>query len=306
MIPPLSAPTFESWRFSDGYVARGRTWNCGARAAASRAPASTTGILYLHGIQSHGGWYEWSASVLAASGSPVVLCDRRGSGLNDAARGDAPSPQRLLQDLDELAAALRERTGVTRVAVVGVSWGGKLAIAWLRRGSAEARRASHLMLIAPGLFPRVDVSPLTKLGIAGALLFGGRWRFEIPLSEPALFTDNPAGQAFIANDHHKLTRATARFLFGSARLDAAVRRTPSRGLRVDVQALLAGQDRIIHSGKTAAWLERSAARSARVEWLDEAGHTLEFEPDRTEFESLLREWSTCFGTDSGDGAGHVR
>ena len=44
-------------------------------------------IVYLHGIQSHGGWYEGSCAHLAAAGFPVYFLDRRGSGLNEQDRG---------------------------------------------------------------------------------------------------------------------------------------------------------------------------------------------------------------------------
>ena len=64
-----------------------------------------------------------------------------------------------------------------------------------------------------GLFPSVDVGFATRAGIGLSLLAGGRRMFAIPLNDPALFTDNPAGHEFIAGDPLKLTHATARFFW---------------------------------------------------------------------------------------------
>ncbi|MBU0618189.1 MAG: alpha/beta hydrolase, partial [Planctomycetes bacterium] len=111
MRPPLIPPVFQRWTMSDGYLLRGRVWSP-SLGDASRA------IIYLHGIQSHGGWFEWSASVLASAGCTVVLPDRRGSGLNDAHRGDTPSWQRWLLDIDELAAWTQAEFGAERIDLV--------------------------------------------------------------------------------------------------------------------------------------------------------------------------------------------
>ncbi len=46
-------------------------------------------VVMLHGIQSHSGWYEGSGEHLAQAGVSVLAPDRRGSGMNGEARGDA-------------------------------------------------------------------------------------------------------------------------------------------------------------------------------------------------------------------------
>ena len=128
-------------------------------ASVARGPTAAT--IYLHGIQSHGGWYEWSASLLADGENPVLMPDRRGSGLNQAARGDVPCFRRWLEDLDELSAWARSEFGIERFDVVGVSWGGKLAAAWALE---RPELVSRLLLIAPGLFPAVGVGLAGRAG----------------------------------------------------------------------------------------------------------------------------------------------
>ncbi|MEW6250388.1 MAG: alpha/beta fold hydrolase [Planctomycetota bacterium] len=244
-------------------------------------------IFYLHGIQSHGGWFEWSASALAATGRPVILPDRRGSGLNSAARGDMPSYARLLDDLDELAGWAGREFGPLPLAVVGVSWGGKLAVAWaLRRPDHVVR----VLLVAPGLFPAVDVGFLNRLRIGVSLLRQPVRDFPIPLDDPALFTDDPDGQRFIAEDPLKLSTATARFFYESARLDQHLTRAARGSLAAETTLVLAERDRIIRNRPTRAWLDRLTDGAAAVETLAGA-HTLEFERDTRGLQGLLEAWA---------------
>ena len=267
---------------SDGYELRGRFWP-------SNQGQCDCGILYVHGIQSHGGWFEWSAAQLARSGSPVLLTDRRGSGLNQAARGDTPTMARWLDDLDELADGLRRECGCAHVGIVGVSWGGKLALAWaLRRPQLAAR----VLLIAPGVFPMIDVGLLERLRIGLALLTKPQSEFRIPLDDPALFTDSPAGRTFIANDPLKLTHATARFLYASVQLDRVLRRAAAGALQADTTLILAGRERIVRNAVTFAWLQRLAVHMPTVHTLPDAAHTLEFEPDVAVLGELLQAWTS--------------
>ncbi len=281
MRRPLAPPRFVQWPVSDGYVLHGRSWPpAGGRC--------THPILYLHGIQSHGAWFEWSASLLAETGRAVLLADRRGSGLNDVARGDTPSAQRCLDDLDEIADAAARDLAAEQFDVVGVSWGGKLATAWALRRPERVRR---ILLIAPGLFPAVDVGAAGRVRIGVSLLTRPTRMLSIPLNDPALFTDNPAGQTFIADDPLKLTAATARFFYESAKLDRMLVRAARGTLCAVATLVLAGHDRIIRNEPTLRWLERLAARPPSVHCLAESAHTLEFEPDVTALERVLSPWA---------------
>lgn len=279
MRRPSITPQIQSWKMSDGYELRGRVWP-------PRNPAAGV-ILYFHGIQSHGGWFEWSASLLGESGAGVLLVDRRGSGLNQVARGDAPSVERWLQDIDEYAAWAGREFGATRFPLVGVSWGGQLAAAWAAR---RPNIAGAVLLIAPGFFPAVDLSVLAKLGVGLALLAGGGRSFEIPLDDPALFTDNPAGRDYIQSDPIRLRRVTARFMWHSRQLNKLVRGLKAGALGSQVTLLLAGRERIIRNTITEL-LVRSICETARVVRFPDAAHTLEFEPNLSEFSAALRNWA---------------
>lgn len=233
-------------------------------------------VLYIHGIQSHGVWFERSAERLAESGCAVLLPDRRGSGRNQADRGHAESPRQLVDDLLVALAGLAARTGLPRVTVVAVSWGGKLALALARRAPRQLER---LVLVAPGLFPQVDIPLAEKWSVAWSSIFRPRRRFGVPLDDPELFTATDRWLDFIRSDPLAVREVTARFLVTSRRLDWLVRAYGRRPPAVPLRVFLAGRDRIIDNERTRQFVRglRLADR-AMVEHPD-AHHTLEFEPD---------------------------
>lgn len=261
----MTAPTLIQIPLSDGYACHARLW----------LPQSMRrSVLYLHGIQSHGGWYEASASYLYDHGYAVLMPDRRGSGLNQQDRGHTPSARRLLQDIVEYLNELQRRTTADTSHVVGVSWGGKLALAAFRYAPTRIR---SLSLVAPGLFPKVDLPLLQKVRVGLSILAAPRALFEIPLNDPELFTANPDRQQFIRDDPLKLTRVSASFLIASRQLDRyglALRKT-SRGCPLGV--FLAGQDRIIHNARTSDFVRRLRWRDRSIVTYPDAHHTLEFE-----------------------------
>jgi alpha-beta hydrolase superfamily lysophospholipase len=253
--------TIDTFTASDGYCFRYRRFPAGG------APRGR--VVALHGIQSHGGWYTASCRYLARAGYAVDFLDRRGAGLNDLARGDAPGFRRLLDDIAEFL-----RTGEPAF-VMGISWGGKLAVGLEHRYPGITR---GLILLTPGICPRIRPPARVRLGILFSRLLAPRRLFPIPLDDPALFTGDPSRQAFIRDDPLSLRKATARFLVSSVHLDIVLRRAP-RHVRVPVLLLLAGRDRIIDNTRTRAYVARFASADRQVIEYPEAHHTLEFEPE---------------------------
>jgi alpha-beta hydrolase superfamily lysophospholipase len=269
----LADPALRAFTAGDGYVWRYRGYEpAGGRRAS---------VVALHGIQSHGGWYEQSCARLRDAGYAAYLLDRRGCGLNTLDRGDAPSFRRLLDDVAEFV-----RTVQRPVYLVGISWGGKLAAALPRRHPALA---DGLVLIAPGLCPRVRPGPYQRLRILASRFIAPRRLFPIPLNDPELFTANAARQHFIRDDRLALREATARLLFESARMDIYLR-FAARHVTAPVLVLLAGHDRIIDNAATRRYVERFHSPYRTVIEYPAAHHTLEFEPGGPPFLTDLLAW----------------
>jgi alpha-beta hydrolase superfamily lysophospholipase len=269
----------ETHTSSDGYAWRYR------RYLPSGAPRAH--VVCLHGIQSHAGWYEYSCTRLSEAGFAVSFLDRRGCGMNQQDRGDAPSFRRLLDDIAEFIWPLPRP-----VFLVAISWGGKLGVAFQRRHQGIV---DGLALLCPGIFPKAGTPFLRRLLIAARRLLTPRKLFPIPLSEPELFTDTPRWQQFIRQDPLGLHQATARLMVESVRLDAYLRFVP-RYVKVPVLLMLAEKDRIINNSRTRRYVERFPSSSKRIVEYSGAHHTLEFDPEPDRFVADLVDWLGSTGS----------
>ncbi|HYV39881.1 MAG TPA: alpha/beta fold hydrolase, partial [Gemmataceae bacterium] len=167
-----------------------------------------------------------------------------------------------------------------------LSWGGKLAVALQRWQSGLI---DGLILLCPGLFPRVGVSLLTRLRILAARMRSPTRLFPIPLNDPELFTESPRWREFIRNDPLALRQATARFMVESALLDRYLRKAP-KYVTVPTLLLLAGQDRVIRNDKTHHYFHKFATTDKNVITYAKAHHTLEFEPNPDIFLGEIIRW----------------
>ena len=275
-----AACTIETHRASDGYVWHYRRYipPSGARARAH--------VVILHGIQSHGGWYEYSCTRLAEAGFAVSFLDRRGSGLNQEARGDTPSLRRLADDIAEfLSAPGPIPFPPSPTFLVGISWGAKLAVAL---PCSRPVVIDGVALLCPGFFPRIG----KKWGVFLLELLGSlrpKRRFPIPLNDPGLFTESPRWQEFLRNDPLALHDATARFLAASIKLDRYLRFVPEH-FTLPTLLLLAEKDRIIDNAATRRFVGYFVATDKEIIEYPGAHHTLEFEPEPDQFVRDMIAW----------------
>lgn len=240
-------------------------------------------VVFLHGVQSHGGWYTCTCMALRDAGYLVWFLERRGCGLNTAHRGDAPSFRRLLDDVAEHLRRLRG-LGLPLV-LVAISWGGKLGVSLQYR---EPGLCDGLALVCPGLAARIHPPFWQRLAILYARLRNPTRLFPIPLNDPELFTANPQRQAYLRHDPHALHAATARLMFISFQLDVYLRRA-WRAVRVPTVLFLAGADRVIDNERTRQYVARFPAPVQIIEY-PENQHTLEFEPCVGQFRTDLLTW----------------
>jgi len=269
------APRLAFFTSADGYTCAARVWDV-------RQPAAR--LVFLHGIISHGGWYLASCRYLARAGFEVHFLDRRGSGLNPAARGDVDTFQTWLDDVEGYLEQLS--AGVARI-LLGISWGGKLAAAVARR---RPQLADGLGLICPGLFAKKGAGRVGRAALALARFFGLEdRRVTIPLTDPALFADLAEWQAYIETDPLTLRKVTIRFALADLELTRYATESPQE-ISSPVLLMLAGRDRIINNRLVRDFVERTASSDKGVIEYPQAAHTLEFEPDPSPFFEDLRRW----------------
>src|SRR3990172_6702981 len=176
--PACGGPAVESYTAADGYRLAYHRWSPSGPARAR--------VVYLHGIQSHAGWYGYSCERLRQGGFEVFFLDRRGSGVNLQERGHAANYQVLLDDIAGFLRQRREAAPLVPTIVLAVSWGGKLGTGL---AAEHAELVDGLGLLCPGNFPRLEPPLVEKLRIAWAMLSGNQRRMiPVPLQDPALFT----------------------------------------------------------------------------------------------------------------------
>lgn len=261
----------------DGYPAYARIFH---------ADPCRGGVLYVHGIQSHCGWYEASARRLAEAGFTVLQPDRRGSGRNTRDRGHADSCTQLIDDALACLELLAEHTGCEKHHLVGVSWGGKLVPAM--HVSRPARTAS-ITLITPGLYPIVGVSKTDMFRIGLSMVSAPLKLYDIPLNDPELFTSVPEKVKFLREDKHQIHQATAGFYLASRRMDKISYKLGSAP-PVPVHLMLAHDERIIDNEKTRAFVRDLHWDHGTITTYRNSRHTLEFDPDRECFLDDLVNW----------------
>jgi acylglycerol lipase len=241
-------------------------------------------VVMLHGITSHGGWYERSCAHLNECGFEVHFLDRRGSGLNAEGRGDVDRHETWIDDVTTYLDALgRERP----VVLAGISWGGKLAAAVARR---QPGLIQGLALITPGLYSQFEPNLLQRLALRIPVRerMQNR-RLEIPLQPATLFSETPAWRNYVDQDPLSLREVTFRFVQNDNRLTRYAKQSASY-LHTPTLMMLAGRDRIVTNSRCRAYLGRvRAAHKLLIEYPN-AVHTLEFETDPSRYLADLADW----------------
>lgn len=271
----LLAPRLCYFTAADGYRFAVRVWT----------PPSPRGrVIVIHGIVSHGGWYLSSCRYLAEGGFNVHALDRRGSGLNIAARGDVPAYETWLTDVEEYLASLSP--GIPTI-LAGISWGGKLVAALAKRNLPDL---NGIAMICPGLFARQQANIVQRILLQAAGAAGlYALRIAIPLRDPALFTNTPRWRDYIRDDPLALRRITIRFALADLKLNDCAQTAPEQ-IRLPVMLMLAGRERIVDNHRTRDFFSRIDSLDKTEFDFPNAGHTLEFEPDPACYLHNLRRW----------------
>jgi acylglycerol lipase len=277
----VPGPRIEYSTAADGYRFAARVWN---------VDQPTGCVVCLHGIISHGGWYLSSCRRLAEAGLEVHFLDRRGSGLNAAGRGDVRQYETWIEDVEGYLAQLPP--DLPRI-LQGISWGGKLAAAVVRR----KRQPVHgLALVCPGLFAKRGAKPWQRavLRVVAAAGLQGL-RVTIPLREAALFAGSPTWQDYVAADPFALRRLTISAALADIELSRYAVAAPQE-IDVPLLLMLAGRDRIIDNPRVRRFIESSRSPDRQIIEYPEATHTLEFEPDPSQFLDDLSRWAVAAAT----------
>jgi acylglycerol lipase len=263
---------------SDGVDLHYLRWSSG------RSPPRAA-IIFLHGIASHAGWFGETAADLNSQGVAVYGPDRRGSGRSGGPRGHLERYGRALDDVEEMVRLVSSELRATPIFLAGSSWAAKLAVVYAaeRPGSL-----SGLLLLGPGLLPRVSLSPTRQFFVVVGHLVAPTARLPIPLT-PELYTANRPYVDFIREDRLRLLEATTRFFWETARLDRRRGRASAR-LKLPLLVLQGQDDKMMDVARTRRWCSRLDVEDKTYVAYPGAGHTLDFEPDRGRYLADMLAW----------------
>jgi alpha-beta hydrolase superfamily lysophospholipase len=242
-------------------------------------------VLFLHGIASHAGWFAETAADLSRHGVEVYGLDRRGSGRSSGPRGHLDRYEQALDDVEQLVRLVVAEHPRVPVFLAASSWAAKLGVVYAAERGAPL---SGMLLLGPGLFPTVNLSPWRVLLVVAGHLIRPTARLPIPLT-PELYTANPPYRERIRADPLRLLEATTQFFWQTARLDRRRGRDTAR-LELPVLLLQGTDDQMMDVPATRRWFDGLGGRHTSYRAYPGAGHTLDFEPDRTRYLGDMLAW----------------
>ena len=272
----------------------GRRLAC-ARVAHGRGTAAAR-VVFLHGITSHGGWYEQVARHLARRGFDVHFLDRRGSGLNARAAGRC----RRLADVDRrcgrvclrYATVVGGRRGRNRRICRRSCAGSVGAASWRRRLRGVMRGwSTRVALICPGIYSPF-LPGFVKRAVLAAPAPQRLQQRRVKSSASASRSCSPirrAGGSSSRSDPLALRSVTWRFAQEDRRLTRYARES-APFLHMPMLLMLAGQDRIVDNRRTRQFFGQIAGHRQDADRVSGRGHTLEFEADPTPYFADLADW----------------
>lgn len=224
---------------------------------------------------------------MARSGWDVYFADRRGSGLNGRDRGHADHGTRLLNDLKLLINLARQEHPNRPIALLGLSWGGKLASAFAALNPGMIQR---LVLLYPAIDSKVRPNLRQRLLLRFARHHDVRRRLAaLPFTDARWFTNVDEFQQRVQNDPLALNAVTTGFLNATQDLDRIIEQHGDK-ISLPTMLMLAEGDRIVDNQKVKRRVNCWPVSDLSTIEYEAAEHTLEFCSQRLAFFQDLTHW----------------
>lgn len=231
------------------------------------APGNGPCVIYLHGLESHMGWFANLAEYLNNEGMNVYAFDRRGSGSNKENCSNFRA-RYLTNDLKIFVDLVRKEHPARPIFLIGLCLGGKIAVSFF---ASYPDSVDGLILISPSLKNKLRFKLPEKL----SMLFNPSRPLKIPI-EDRMFTANRYFLDYIGKDPSRLRLIPGGRLLEIAKMDATLARA-TKNIRIPVLLMLAGIDEIIDTTLTEAWLGSVSSKDKTLKVYDGLHHILTFE-----------------------------
>lgn len=197
-------------------------------------------LVFVHGIQSHSGWFDEACSLLSDRGHTCYGFDRRGAGISTEPRGYIDSHATWVEELATVIRLAQQEQRGRPVHLLSWCFGAKVALGYLV--SEHENPLSSAIFLCPGIKTKTTLNFLHRLRV----LLGSKSADAKPIPTPIsdeLFTEVPEYLKFIQDDPHSLRAATPALYFQIFLLDRSLKSAASKIL-LPTLFMLAGQDQI--------------------------------------------------------------
>ena len=241
-------------------------------------------VVIAHGFAEHGGRYAAVAERLTAAGLAVCAPDHRGHGLSEGKRTSIVRFGDYVDDLTTVIAQVRSRWPSLRIALIGHSMGGLIALDLAVR---QAVPLDGLALSAPAACPR-EVSRFTLLiGRALSRVAPTTGVLRLPLNR--ISRDPAVVEAY--NNDPLVFRTPIRARLGTEMLDA-MHRVDAGLPELDVPLLVmqGTADGLVDPGCGPHVYGRAGSADKTLKMYDELWHEIFNEPERDHVLADLTGW----------------
>ena len=236
--------------------------------------------IYLHGLESHMGWFLNLAEFLNSKDINVYAFDRRGSGINkDSSRSF--SSRYISSDLKIFIDLVKKDHPKSRIFLIGLCLGGKIAVDFF---SYHQDCLAGLILISPSLKSKLKFSLPDKLSI----LFRPNRMLKVPIKD-AMFTSNERYLKFIKSDSLRLRYIPAQHLLEIAKMGRHLKKA-SGNIRLPVLLMLAGIDEVIDTDGVRRWYEKLPSSDKTLKFYKGYHHLLTFEENAVDVMEDIAIW----------------
>lgn len=242
-------------------------------------------ILYLHGIESHMGWFGPMAEELQRRGYCVYAFDRRGSGLSTEERGHINSYKILLSDIYDVIMDIKKGCTDRKIYLMGICGGGRFAANF---AAGHQDLIDGLILISPAIKTKVALPFFTKFDVLISSFLNPKKKIRTPLRDD-MFTKNERYIKFIKNDGSSLHHLTARFYRELILMDLALSKKVFN-IKKPILTMLAGDDPIVDNDAMTKWQKRLRSRDKSLKVFYGCCHFLPFQENLGEIVDFVAEW----------------
>lgn len=236
--------------------------------------------VYLHGLESHMGWFFNLAEYLNSKGINVYAFDRRGSGINRNSCKRFCS-EYIFNDLKTFLNLVKEEHPDSKVFLVGLCLGGKIAVSFT---SLHKKYIDGLILISPSFKSKLKFSFTDIISI----LFRPNNMLKIPITDE-MFTSNEKYLKHIDKDPMRLHYIPAQHLLEIVKMNRFVKRA-LLDIRIPVLVMLAGIDNVIDTDSVRRWYEKLLSTDKALKVYKDFHHILTFEKDADVVLKDLADW----------------